>query len=80
MQRLRMPLAEAYSCLGSCRRLFTCEKGMIVEAPLLILMGADIKQVCFDRPINEVSSKIKENHTYHGDAYDPHQLLPWVSN
>lgn len=58
----------------------TCEEGVVVEAPLLVLVRADIKQVGFDGPVNEVRSKVKENHTHHGDGDGPDQLPPWVSN
>ena len=58
----------------------TCEEGVVVEPLLLVLVGADVEQVGFDRPINEVSRKIEENHTCHGDAYGPNQLPPWVSD
>lgn len=58
----------------------TCEEGMVVQAPLLVLMGADVKQVGFDGPVNEVGGKVEENHTDHGDGYGPDQLPPWVSN
>lgn len=44
---------------------FTSEQSVIVEASLLVLVGAHVKQVSLNGPVDEVGGKVEQHHAEH---------------
>lgn len=55
--------------------LRTCEEGVVVQAPLLVLMRTHVKQVRLDGPVDEICREIEQHDPdhHHRDGPDAPQ-------